>query len=207
MHLPKWVTRILTLLGTEETQETTWQDWRDTPADQPHVNAQCYSFGLNPEDARFRNFADGSRSYRDVELLDPKHADNSRWSNGAPLIMRRIDDQPGGLTVFEVVRYLLTEERVRATTKRIEIGSHEMVFKDAHGYPIVRFYAAGRKMHYNSAHRASNAVAIIRHYFGQIEGVDIESVALPDVQHFYPPLVLTDGANGWMTSDGQPVRA
>ena len=206
MYLPRWVTRILSPLGIEATQEAEWQDWRDTPADQPYVNAQCRSFGLNPEDARFKSFADGSRSYRDVELLDPRHKDNSCWSNGAPLIKRRIDDQHSGLTVFEVVQFLLTEERVRATTRQIEIGSHEMVFKDAHGYPIVRFYAAGRKKHYNDAFRALNAVAIVEHYFGPVSGL-IDRIALPDVQHLYPPLVLTDSVNGWMTSEGQPVRA
>lgn len=205
MHLPKWVFEALYALGFEAAKRAQ-PDWQDTPADQPHVNAKCYSYGLDPEDARFVGLADGVRSYRDVDaLLNPTHEENSRWSGGAPLIMRRIDGDPNGLRVFEVVKYLLGEDRIRKATASIEIGSHEMVFKDAHGYPIVRFYAAGRKMHYGDAFRSRNAIEIVEYYFGKIGGVELDWVALPDMQHAYKLLVLVSGATCWMITEGELI--
>jgi len=122
------------------------------------------------------------------------------------------DTDPNPLAVFALVR---TFPLIGDTTRypwagnmvsRVVIGSHETQVFGSYGELLATFKAYGRKMHLGDAFRAYNAQQLIKELLG-IE-IDISEIALPDMQHLYPEIVLERDINGAIhQKEGQTVRA
>lgn len=131
------------------------------------------------------------------DMLDPK--------NGCHVYARPIGDQrPIGIATMasdsgsDLVK-LVVDAWIGSLDHivSVEVSSHVTLFYAENGKQAVVFNGAGRKMHYNSTHRAYNAQCAL-----SLLGIEasINDLAIQDLHGYYPSLVFERSATGEWTS-------
>lgn len=178
--------------------------------------AERYGFSADSQTVKlllqdFDDMARRARTRADLSKLDNlsfeldphlgRHVEAYAGHDGA-IMVKTMASREGSELVGAIVKAFVGHRLI--FVKKVEIGSHETKLIDSTDNIIVAFYGAGRKMHHQRTYRAFNAQQALK-----LVGINvsIEEIALPDLRHFYEPLVYELQPGGaWSTHELEAVR-